>query len=124
MQSIYNSPYQAQTMYNQSYRQTAQQLTRVTGVEGAKAYQMPPNSVAPLFDSGSDIMYIKSTDDAGFPTIRAFSFAPLDNTPPPQLPALDLTQYVTREEFNALREELSNAKQPVRKSAAKPTDAE
>lgn len=27
---------------------------------------MPPNSVVPLFDADNDIMYVKSTDGAGF----------------------------------------------------------
>lgn len=70
------------------------QLIRVTGMDGAKAYQMPPNSVVPLFDADNDIMYVKSTDGAGFPTIRAFAFQPIEN-PTPQT-----QQYVTREEFN------------------------
>ena len=46
--------------------QQGMQLIRVTGMDGAKAYQMPPNSVVPLFDADNDIMYIKSTDGAGF----------------------------------------------------------
>lgn len=39
-------------------------LTRVTGLEGAKAYQMPPNSTVALFDNNDDLMYIKTTDGA------------------------------------------------------------
>ena len=74
--------------------QQGMQLIRVTGMDGAKAYQMPPNSVVPLFDADNDIMYVKSTDGAGFPTIRAFAFQPVEN-PTPQA-----QQYVTREEFN------------------------
>lgn len=54
--------------------QQSMQLIRVTGMDGAKAYQMPPNSVVPLFDADNDIMYVKSTDGTGFPTIRAFAF--------------------------------------------------
>lgn len=46
--------------------QPGMQLTRVTGMDGAKAYQMPPNPVVPLFDADNDIMYVKSTDGAGF----------------------------------------------------------
>lgn len=61
-------------------QQPTQELIRVTGIEGAKAYQMPANSVVPLFDSDNDIMYIKSTDGAGFPSIRAFSFAPIEQS--------------------------------------------
>lgn len=52
-----------------------QELIRVNGLEGARAYQMPPNSVAALFDANQDLMYIKATDGAGFPSIRVFSFA-------------------------------------------------
>lgn len=44
---------------------------------------MPPNSVVPLFDADNDIMYIKSTDGAGFPTIRAFAFQPVEDKPEP-----------------------------------------
>lgn len=62
--------------------QQGMQLIRVTGMDGAKAYQMPPNSVVPLFDADNDIMYVKSTDGAGFPTIRAFAFQPIENPTP------------------------------------------
>lgn len=71
------------------YQEPRQQLVKVTGMEGARAYQMPPNSVAPLFDANEDILYVKSTDGAGFPTIRRFSFTPM--------PDGDASaQYVTR----------------------------
>lgn len=65
--------------------QPGMQLIRVTGMDGAKAYQMPPNSVVPLFDADNDIVYVKSTDGAGFPTIRAFAFQPVEN-PTPAVP--------------------------------------
>lgn len=65
---------------------TPQQLIRVTGMEGAKAYQMGPNSCVPLFDSDNDIMYIKSTDGAGFPTVRALSFSPMEDVHEPPRP--------------------------------------
>lgn len=92
------------------YQEPRQQLVKVTGMEGARAYQMPPNSVAPLFDANEDILYVKSTDGAGFPTIRRFSFTPM--------PDGDVSaQYVTRVEFDraieAIREAMGNAKQPV-----------
>ena len=88
-----------------------QELIRVTGIDGAKAYQMPPNSVVPLFDANNDIMYIKSTDGAGFPSIRAFSFAPIDTA------TAEPTEYIQRPEFDALVEQvkelINNAEQPV-----------
>lgn len=85
-------------MYN--YYQP-QQLIRVTGLDGAKAYQMQANSAVALFDGNEDIFYIKTTDGAGFPTIRTFKFEPVENN----IPTVD---YVSRSEFEALREEIRN----------------
>ncbi len=83
--------------------QQGMQLIRVTGMDGAKAYQMPPNSVVPLFDADNDVMYVKSTDGAGFPTIRAFAFQPVEDKPEP------VQQYVTRDEFDAAMKHLREA---------------
>lgn len=88
--------------------QPVQQLIRVTGLEGAKAYQMAANSTAALFDAGEDMMYIKSTDGAGFPTIRVFRFEPVEQVAQVQ------NDYVTRKEFEELKEAIRNGKQPVR----------
>lgn len=84
-----------QQFQQRAQMQQSMQLIRVTGMDGAKAYQMPPNSVVPLFDADNDIMYVKSTDGAGFPTIRAFAFQPVEDKPEPA------QQYVTRDEFDA-----------------------
>lgn len=124
----YQPPQQFAFDQMQQYQQRAQmqqpgmQLIRVTGMDGAKAYQMPPNSVVPLFDADNDVMYVKSTDGAGFPTIRAFSFQPIED------PAPHDQQYVTRGEFEAaisqMREAMSDAQQPVRRSSRKPAAAD
>lgn len=96
-------------MYDYMQRMGWQQpmsLTRVTGIDGARAYQMPPNSTAALFDGGQDLMYIKSTDGAGFPTIRIFAFRPVEETPE--------SGYATKADLQALREELmGNGKQSI-----------
>lgn len=86
-------------------------LIRVTGMQGAKAYQMPANSRAALFDDTDDIVIIKMTDGAGFPSYRRARLEwiedELDNDP------------VTRAELNAKFEELKglilNGKQSVRR---------
>lgn len=95
--------------------QTPTTLTRVTGIDGAKAYQMTPNSTVALFDNNEDIMYIKTTDGAGFPTIRTFSFNEVIHNTQQQVSNND---YVTRDEFNKLKEELLNGKQFIQQSTA------
>ena len=89
------------------------QLVKVTGMDGAKAFQMAPNSSVALFNDSEDIFYVKTTDGAGFPTIRAFRFEPYDE------PTTKVEQYVTLDEFNKFKEEILNGKQSVRKSTAK-----
>lgn len=110
-QSPYTQPAQSQYMDRLAQMQTPQPrdgLIRVTGMEGARAYQMPPNSAVALFDGGQDVFYVKTTDGAGFPTIRAYSFQPME-----QAQAMGANEYVTRAEFEQLKEMIAHGKQPV-----------
>lgn len=96
--------------YQQNFSPQGSQLIRVTGIDGAKAYQMTANSTVALFDSGSDVMYIKSTDGAGFPTIRTFKFEELHGNPD------QVAEYVSKEEFETFKKEMKEyAKQLVPK---------
>lgn len=79
------------------------QLTQVSGMEGAKAYRMPPNSAVALFHASEDVFYVKTTDGAGFPTIRAFRFSEVDE---PQ----------ERSELDEIREAIADVKQLIRES--------
>lgn len=88
--------------FQQNFQPQGNQLIRVTGIEGARAYQMNANSTVALFDSGSDVMYIKSTDGAGFPTIRTFTF---EEVRPATVPTVN--DYVSRAEFEELKKELN-----------------
>lgn len=90
-------------------------LTRVNGLEGAKAFQVMPRETVALFDGNDDIFYVKSADDGGFPTIKAYRFSEIDLTG-----AKPTNDYVTKSEFEELKKEVQNyAEQFVSKS--KPT---
>lgn len=110
-QPIYGNPYPLQYQQPQaparSYytqmapipqQQTAPGLIQVTGLEGAKAYPMSPNTEAALFDGNRDVFYLKRTDAGGYPTIEAYEFKPLQEAAPTAQP-----EYVTRQEFEELR---------------------
>lgn len=107
-QPIYGNPYQMQYQqpqaparsYYQPMAAIPQQtgLIQVTGMEGAKAYPLAPNSEAALFDAGRDVFYVKRTDAGGYPTIQAYQFAPVQEAAPSAQP-----EYVTREEFDELK---------------------
>lgn len=104
--------YYNQQMTNQQFlpQIQTQNLIRVNGIEGAKAYQMSANSIVSLFDANEDIMYIKSTDGAGFPSIRTFSFTEVKEENKP----LQQVDYISREEFEEFKKELiNNGKQSI-----------
>ena len=102
------NPYMDRLAQMQPPPQPRDGLIRVTGMDGARAYQMPPNSAVALFDGGQDVFYVKTTDGAGFPTIRAYSFQPME-----QAQAMGTSDYVTRAEFEQLKEMIVHGKQPV-----------
>lgn len=125
----YQNPYFPQTTFQpfqQQQTQTVQYPTSqyqaqqpvhgfvyVTGLEGAKAYQMPPNSEMPLFDSTSEnIMFIKTTDGAGFPTIKV-AYCSFEESQPQ-----NDTEYASIEELNALRSEIEDLRRAIYEGAS------
>lgn len=87
-------------------QQKANGITWVQGIEGAKAYQMSANSNAIMLDSEIDgRFYIKTCDDVGMSKLRLFKFEEITDFTP-QANNVDLSQYVRKDELQAL---LSNA---------------
>lgn len=78
----------------------------VQGIEGAKAFQLPPNSNVQLLDSENDgIFYIKVSDNVGMCTLRTFKYEEIvehSNTKQD----IDLSQYVKKSELESLLNEL------------------
>lgn len=109
-QNMYNQPQNNQQFFPQ---EPCQNLIRVNGIDGAKAYQMPANSTVALFDSNNDIMYVKSTDGAGFPSIRTFSFTETKE----EAKQVEPTDYISRQEFEDFKKELmNNGKQSIQRT--------
>lgn len=104
--SIY-SPYAAQQYQptmppaNQQYmsafqpQQPINGLIKVDGIEGARMYQLPPNSVSPpLFIGSENAFFIKTTDGGGAATLKKYTFdeAPMNDSVS--------GEFVTREYFD------------------------
>ena len=113
-QNSFQNPYatlMGQTMYNQPQNnqqffqpEPTQNLIRVNGINGAKAYQMPANSTIALFDANEDVMYIKTTDGAGFPSLRTFNFVEITQNEK----STGSQDYISRQEFEEFKKELMN----------------
>ena len=79
-------PYQ---MYQQPQQQT--QVVRVNGENGARTYQIGPNSSALLLDESGTLVWLVTTDGAGYKTVGAY-----DITPHQQPTAVDYSSLETR----------------------------
>lgn len=100
---------QMQAQYQQQQPQvpqTNQGILWVQGEAGAKSYLVAPNTSVLLMDSENSQFYIKTTDQAGMPTLRTFVYQEVTGAPQngQKQPETDLDdKYVTRQEYNDLR---------------------
>ena len=80
----------------------------VSGEAGAKAYLVAPNTTVQLWDSENPVIYLKSADASGMPSIKVIDYTirnaqndvkktPLDNEP---------KEYATKDDMAALKAEL------------------
>ena len=91
----------------QPYRPMNNGITWVQGIEGAKAYQIMPNSNALLMDSDNDnIFYIKVSDNVGMCNLRTFKYEEITNFGTKDTPNVDLGQYVRKDELEKLLNDL------------------
>ena len=89
----------------------------VNGIEGAKAWQLNPSSMAILLDSENEgKMYIKVSDSIGMSSLRIFNYVeefPSTTKNVTTNKDLDLSQYVRKDELTNLIKELMTNEQSV-----------
>lgn len=95
---------QAQPFPSWSQSMPRQEIVRVNGENGAKAYQMAPNSSALLMDESAPIVWLVQTDGAGYKTAVPYTIAPYQSQPAPDLNNIE-------ERIKRL-EEMMNGKKP------------
>lgn len=82
----------------------------VQGIEGAKAWQLNPNSMVILLDSEAEgKMYIKVSDNIGMSSLRIFNYTEEVQQAPSNVTInndLDLSNYVTKDELINLVKEV------------------
>ena len=92
-------------MYNpRFYQQQTNGINWVQGIEGAKAWQLAPNSNTVLLDSENDkIFYIKTSDNIGMCMLRKFKY---EEVLPEETAGVDLKDYVRKSELQDLLNEM------------------
>lgn len=87
-------------------------LIWVQGETGAKSYLVAPGQTVMLMDSEDNRFFLKSSDSSGMPLpLRIFRYseqiAGEPQKTPLNAPDTDTREFVTREEFDALKAEIS-----------------
>lgn len=85
--------------------QSAQQMNTnkiyVTGIDDARARQLPPNSDFIFLDNDKPLLYRKTVDATGKMEIKAFKISECTETETEDAPAVDMSQYVSVKDFNS-----------------------
>lgn len=114
----YNPYYYQQ--YQPQMQQNNQQgsLIWVQGEAGAKSFLVAPNTTVQLWDSEKQRIYLKSADASGMPSMKVLDYTIQDSTgSAPVVSAVqnEPVQYVAREEFDALKTQISGLKKQIEK---------
>ena len=113
----YYTPYQNQyyTQLAQTYNPVPAQQNNngiiwIQGENAAKSYMVAPNTTVLLMDSESQRFYLKSSDASGMPLpLIIFEYTETTQNAQKQAceaPAVDLSGYATKAEFDAFRDEI------------------
>lgn len=65
------------------------QIIRVNGKNGAEAFRMAPNSSILLLDENDPIVWLKTSDGAGYCTVTPYTIAPYQSAPPVDVNSLE-----------------------------------
>lgn len=100
-QPLYQLPQQNQQQANND-------IKWVQGEAGAKSYLVAPNTTVQLWDSENQVIYLKSADASGMPSMRILDYTIRETNQPST--AQNLAQkeekYVTKEELREFQETL------------------
>lgn len=95
----------------------------VSGEAGARGYPVAPNQTVQLWDSEAQCIYLKSADASGMPTIKTLDYTIRETTNSNALKqSVDLSGYITRDEFEKKLAELKGEHHESDLSAVWKTD--
>lgn len=107
-----------------NYQQQNSGINWVQGEAGAKSYLVAPNTTVQLWDSEAQVIYLKSADASGMPSMKVLDYTIRSNAPAAapavaQNPSNDMSQYVTKAELEALYGQISGLKTKIEKLSQK-----
>ena len=113
-QPYYPQAYQApQQPSYASQGQSTNGIIWVQGEAGAKSYLVAPNTTVQLWDSENQVIYLKSADASGMPSMKILDYKIRDMQNQPVNPVVS-ADYVTRDELTAFEEQIKRQISQIR----------
>ena len=108
-----NGNYAPQTPTQPQAQQMNTNKIYVTGIDDARARQLPPNSDFIFLDNDKPLLYRKTVDGTGKMEIKTFKIAEYTEAETAPAPAVDLSQFVSVEEFKGVQAEMGRIKKTI-----------
>ena len=92
MMNGFQTPFNPYGFMQQQYQQPQvqqSQVVRVNGENGARAFQIGANSSALLLDESGLMVWLVTSDGAGYKTVSAYDITPHQNAPAPDYGSLE-----------------------------------
>lgn len=107
------APQMQQQMMLQSQKQTGP--IWVQGEAGAKSFLVGPGETVPLWDSEAQVIYMKTADQSGMPSMKILDYTIRDGS---NLPAKkeNTPEYATKNEVETIKDDLKHEIDAIKES--------
>lgn len=109
--------YPQQQQAQQPQPQPAQQsngIIWVQGEAGAKSYLVAPNTTVQLWDSESDVIYLKSADASGMPSMKVIDYKVRNSASEQSHSVSQQVSYATKDDVNMLQSEIDKLRNEMK----------
>ena len=109
--------YPQQQQAQQPQPQPAQQsngIIWVQGEAGAKSYLVAPNTTVQLWDSESDVIYLKSADASGMPSMKVIDYKVRNSASEQSHSVSPHASYATKDDVSMLQAEIDRIRNEMK----------
>lgn len=107
----FNFPSNYQPYYQQT--QMSSNLIWVQGEAGAKSYMVAPNTTVQLWDSEAQVIYLKSADASGMPSIKTLDYT-IRELPSQTHENAAEERFATKEDISTLEAEIAEIRKELK----------
>lgn len=88
-------------------------LTWVQGEAAAKSWYVAPGTTAALWDSEAQVIYLKTADASGLPSMKVLDYTVRDVQGPKTAPNVSSVEYVTRDDLSAVYDKIEDLRAEI-----------